>query len=73
MTPEVLPASSAGRMKNGSVDYDYGVKAGSDYIEMHFRLNINSLTISQDQYRELREIYNRIVRKHSEPVIIKTL
>lgn len=73
MTPEVLPASSAGRMKNGSVDYDYEVKAGSDYIEMHFRLNINSLTISQDQYRELREIYNRIVRKHSEPVIIKTL
>jgi len=73
MTPEVLPAASAGKMKNGAVDYNYEVKAGSDLVEMHFGLNINSLTITQDKYGELREIYNTIVRKHSEPIIIKTL
>jgi hypothetical protein len=73
MKAEVVPLPSAGKTRNGSIAYNYEVKTGSDSIEVNYKYSINSLTIPQDQYKELREIYNRIVRKHSEPIIIKTL
>jgi len=73
MKAEVVPFSSAGKTRNGSIAYSYAVNAASDSIEVNYRFSINSLTVPQDQYKELREIYNMIVKKHSEPIIIKTL
>jgi hypothetical protein len=73
MSAEVVPVSSAGKTRNGSIAYNYEVKTESDLIEVNYRFSINSLTITQDQYKDLRDIYNMIVRKHSEPIIIKTL
>ena len=70
MTAEVVPLPAAGKTRNGSISYNYEVKTGSDSIEVNYRFSTNSLTIPQDQYKELREIYNRIVGKHSEPIII---
>lgn len=73
MTAEVVPLPAAGKTRNGSISYNYEVKTGSDSIEVNYRFSTNSLTIPQDQYKELREIYNRIVGKHSEPIIINAL
>jgi hypothetical protein len=73
MTPEIAPASSSGKTRNSSVTYNYDVTEESDSIEVNYSFSINSLTITQDQYKEMREVYNQIVKKHSEPLIIKAL
>jgi hypothetical protein len=73
MTAEVIPVSSSGKTRDGSIVYNYEVEAGNRQIEANYVFSINNLVITQDQYKNLRELYSRIVRKHSEPVIIKTL
>jgi hypothetical protein len=71
MTPVVIPGSSAGKTKSSSLMYNFVAARNGNTIEVTYRFGINSLTFTQDQYRELREVYNQIVKKHSEPLIIK--
>jgi len=73
MTPAVIPGSSAGKTKTSSLVYNFNVTKESNKIEVTYKFSINSLTFTQDKYRELREVYNQIVKKHSEPLIIKAL
>jgi hypothetical protein len=73
MTPEIVPALASGKTRNSSVTYNYAVTKENDFIEVNYDFSINSLTIIQEQYKEMREVYNQIVKKHSEPLIIRAL
>jgi hypothetical protein len=66
-----LPVSSAGKMRNNSVGYTYQVKKEDNSVEVKYSFSIENMEIIQTNYREMRDIYNQIVKKHSEPVIIK--
>lgn len=72
-SPGTIPQDASGKTRNNSLSYSYRTKVSSDQVQIVFNFNINELTVLQQQYAELREVYNQIVRKHQEPLIIKII
>jgi hypothetical protein len=69
----IKPLAADGKTKNNSLSFKYETKDKGDHVQIVYNFNINDLTILQKQYPELREVYNQIVRKHQEPLIIKII
>ncbi|MCU0377411.1 MAG: DUF3857 domain-containing protein [Bacteroidales bacterium] len=65
-----IPKSKNGRTKNSSIVFSYNTNKTEDAVEIDYRFSINSLMVFQEQYNEMREVYNQIVVIHSEPIII---
>jgi hypothetical protein len=68
-----LPPVAAGKTRNNSLSYSYKTNVSDDQVQVVYNFNINEFTVLQNQYTELREVYNQIVRKHQEPLIIKII
>jgi hypothetical protein len=71
VTPGVLPRPIASKMHNNAIAFTYNATAEGKQIKVDYAFNINSLTITQDQYKDVRNVYNNLVSKHAEPVILK--
>lgn len=68
---EILPQQVSSNTSKNSIAFTYAVTAEEGKIKAKYSFNINSLSISQDQYKEVRSLYNNLVSKHAEPVILK--
>jgi hypothetical protein len=71
ITTNLLPKSLTTKTRNNSIAFSYAVTAADKQIEARYSFNINSLTIIQDQYKDVRTLYNNLVSKHAEPIILK--
>jgi hypothetical protein len=67
------PGSSSGKTRSNSLSYSYETSNTGSNIRVEYNFRINEMTILQQQYNELREFYNQVVRKHQEPLIIKVI
>jgi len=67
----VLPLALTKKMRNNAVSFSYSVSSVENLIETDYSFNTNSLSISQDQYKEIRGLYTNIVSKQAEPLILK--
>ena len=58
-------------MPDNEANFLYQVTVFDKMIQLNFKLAINKIIFTEDQYKDLREFYNQIIAKHAEPIIIK--
>nr|WP_255481266.1 DUF3857 domain-containing protein [Pontibacter sp. Tf4] len=59
----VLPGRSA--------TYSYMVQQTGDILMVVSKLNVNKTVFTPEEYPQLRELYNQVVAKHAEQVVLK--
>jgi len=70
---KTLPASVIVKMPDNSAFFKYSVTNLGNTINITYKFNIDKLEFSPLEYSDLRELYNQIIKKHSEPVILKRI
>jgi hypothetical protein len=67
----VLPKSISIKMPDNSAYCTFQIEHSDNLIQFSFKYTINKETFLLDEYKDLREYYNQIIKKHSEPIILK--
>jgi hypothetical protein len=70
---ESLPKSISLKLPDSSVSIMYVVQNTDNKIKVLYRRNINKILFLPEEYKNLKELYDQIVRKHSEQVILKKI
>jgi Domain of Unknown Function with PDB structure (DUF3858) len=68
---ETIPAAAIFKMPDNSAQFMYSVTFLGNTINISYKFSINKLVFTTDEYTNLRELYNQIIKKHSQPVILK--
>jgi|WetSurMetagenome_2_1015567.scaffolds.fasta_scaffold00235_18 hypothetical protein len=68
---ESLPNSSAISMPDNSISITYNVQASGNKIEVRYIRKINKVLFITEEYQKLKNLYDQLVKMHSESVILK--
>jgi hypothetical protein len=68
---ESLPASSVIKLPDNSISASYNVQVLGNKITVAYRFNINKILFLPEEYSNVRSLYDQLVKKHSEQVILK--
>jgi hypothetical protein len=68
---ESLPASTLLRLPDNSINLSYSSQTLGNKIIIVYKRNINKILFTAEEYPNLKEMYNQIVKKHSEQIILK--
>jgi hypothetical protein len=71
ITVGVLPKPMSSKLRNNAIAFTYNATSEGKQVKVDYAFNINSMTITQDMYKDVRNVYNNLVSKHAEPVILK--
>ncbi len=67
----ILPKLMTSKTRNSTLFFSYKAASADNVVEISSDFKINALTITQDQYKDVRNVYNNMVSKHAEPIILK--
>jgi hypothetical protein len=70
---ESLPASAVMLLPDNSIKVSYNLQAVGDKILVIYKREIEKILFLPEEYKALQELYNQIVKKHSESVILKKI
>jgi hypothetical protein len=65
------PKSQVLKLTDNAAFFMYEVKTTDKSVKVTTRLGINRVLFLPDEYRALKEFYNQIIKKQSEPVVLK--
>lgn len=68
---EELPASTRFSLEDKSAEYSYNVNQLGNNIQLVTELKINRSIFNGDEYKGLREFYDKVVAKQSEQIVLK--
>jgi len=68
---ETLPQSKIFRLQDNSISASYNVQILGNKIFVLFKRDINKILFLPEEYPNLKEMFNQIVKKHSEQIILK--
>jgi hypothetical protein len=68
-----LPQSVTLRLPDNSIFFMYEVTNMNNKIQVTSKFGINKTVFTTDEYNDLREFYNQVLKKQSEPIILKKL
>lgn len=68
---ESLPESKILRLPDNSINITYSVQLLNNKIYISYKRNINKVYFMPDEYQNLKQIYDEMVKKHTEQVILK--
>ena len=68
---ESMPTGSTVRIEGELANFMINYKKEGNAIIMTYTFQINRIMFLPTEYASLRDIYNQIIRKHSEPLILK--
>ncbi len=68
---ESMPQSAIFRLPDNSMSVSYSVQSAGNKITVIYVQDINKTLFLPDEYKNLKAIYDQIVKKHSEQVILK--
>ncbi|HNX65395.1 MAG TPA: hypothetical protein PKH02_00855 [Bacteroidales bacterium] len=71
VTTGILPKPMSSKLRNNAVAFTYNASNEGKQVKVDYAFNINSLMINQEMYKDVRNVYNNLVSKHAEPVILK--
>ena len=71
VTTGVLPKPMSSKLRNNAIAFTYNSSNEGKQVKVDYAFNINSLMINQEMYKDVRNVYNNLVSKHAEPVILK--
>lgn len=68
---ESMPGSALVKMPDNTIVFTYQAKYADNKLTVEFKREISKILFLQDDYQKLKELYNQLVKKHSEQVILK--
>lgn len=68
---ESLPAPAEHKLADNSIIVSYKVSSNGDRIQVEYKREINKILFLPEEYKRLKDLYDQIVKTHSEPVILK--
>jgi Domain of Unknown Function with PDB structure (DUF3857) len=70
---ESMPKPAVLKLPDNSISVYYDVKNIGNKIVIVYKRNINKILYLPEQYKSLKELYNQVVAKHSESIILKKI
>ena len=70
---ESLPKSAVLKLPDNSITVYYDLKTLGNKISIVYKRNINKILFLPEEYKALKELYNQVVRKHAESIILKKI
>ena len=68
---ESLPKSATLKMADNSIAVYYDVKTSGNKISIVYKRNVNKILFLPEEYKQLKDLYDQIVKKHAESIILK--
>ena len=68
---ESLPKSITMKLPDNSIIISYTLQSNDNKIKVIYRRNISKILFLPGEYQNLKEIYDQIVKKHAEQIILK--
>ncbi len=68
---EELPESIKYVIPGNTASFLYVVAASGNVLRLNYTLNINKVVFLSDEYTQIKELFNKIVEKHAEQIVIK--
>lgn len=68
---ESLPGPATISMPDNSISISYAVKNTGNRIEVDYKRDVNKMIFLPSEYQKLKALYDQLVKKHSEQVILK--
>ncbi|HEX2936905.1 MAG TPA: DUF3857 domain-containing protein [Bacteroidales bacterium] len=68
---ESMPQGASMKMPDGSISITYSGQAADNKIKLMYRRTVNKILFLPEEYANLKEMYNQIVKKHAEQIILK--
>ncbi|WAC11572.1 DUF3857 domain-containing protein [Dyadobacter pollutisoli] len=68
---EEMPKSEVISLPGGAAKFLYQVKQDGNIIQVSSKVTINKIKFLPTEYAGLREFFDRVVKKHSQPLVIK--
>jgi hypothetical protein len=68
---ESLPKSVTLKLPDNSISISYNIQNTGNTIKGEYRLTINKILFLPDEYKNLKGLYDELVKKHAEQVILK--
>ena len=72
-TIESMPENISMAMPDGLASFNYALRQSNNQVQFNFTMDINSAIISPMYYKSLKEFYNQVVVKQSEPVVLSKI
>lgn len=70
-TVESMPQPVALSLPDNSVSISYDIRKSGNKIEVQYKRNINKMIFLPSEYKKLKNLYDQMVKKHSEEIILK--
>ncbi|MEE4117034.1 MAG: hypothetical protein V2I37_12740, partial [Marinilabiliaceae bacterium] len=70
-TVEETPENMSISFKGGSAVFSYDIKVSDNIVNLNSAIHINKTLFMDTDYKELKEFYNNIVKKHAEMIALK--
>lgn len=68
---ESLPQSVLLKLPDNSISISYNVQSTGNTIKMEYRRDISKILFLPEEYIQLKNLYDQMVKKHAEQVILK--
>jgi len=68
-----LPKVMVMKLPDNSVSIQYQISAVGNIVYLTYKFNLTKPFFSVEEYADLRTFFSELVKKHSEPIVIKTL
>jgi hypothetical protein len=70
-TVSELPKAARMKLPNDGISFMISYAASATEIVVNYRFNINKTVYNENEYALIKELYNNLVKKHAEPVVLK--
>jgi hypothetical protein len=70
---ESLPQSIILKLPDNSISISYAIQQNGNKITLAYKRNIKKILFLPQEYNDLKEMYNQIVKKHGEMVVLKKI
>lgn len=68
---ESLPQSATVSLPDKSISVTYSIRADGNSIRLDYKRTVSKILFLPAEYKRLKDLYDQIVKKHAEQVIIK--
>ena len=68
---ESLPESGKFNLPDNSIVISYNLKNINNVIHLEYRRDVNKILFLPENYADLKSLYDQLVKKHAEQVILK--
>ena len=68
---ESLPKPAVLKLPDNSITVYYDIKNMGNKISIVYKRSVNKILFMPEEYKNLKEFYNQVVKKHTESIILK--